>query len=316
MAGHATLRHRQLGAVLRGHRIDAGMTLEMVARRLTTADAMSAAKISRIENGQYAVNPQDVRALCRVYRLDTATTDDLVENAAQAMRRGWWQEEEASPLPETYQRYIEYEETCGGLAVFAPVFVPDLLQTAAYTRMLIAGLWPRKTTRERTALAAALTRRQYRFTTKTGPQGRRPAGQRRRAAVLGRPDGDAAAGRVPAGDRAPSADHPAGHPRQPGVPGGSHRVHVDGDRPLLLQRGRPRRERHLNLGVAGPGTLNGSARQRVGFVGGVLGGVLMEGTEEIDRYTETFEHQRAVALSSEETRRWLRQAVKSLGGIA
>jgi hypothetical protein len=67
--------------------------------------------------------------------------------------------------------------------------------------------------------------------------------------------------------------------------------------------------------VPAGGGLAGPAQQRVGFVGGVLGGVLMEGAEEIDRYSETFDHQRAVALSPEETRRWLRQAVKSLGGI-
>lgn len=316
MAGHATLRHRQLGAVLRGHRIDAGMTLEMVARRLTTADAMSAAKISRIENGQYAVNPQDVRALCRVYRLDTATTDDLVENAAQAMRRGWWQEEEASPLPETYQRYIEYEETCGGLAVFAPVFVPDLLQTAAYTRMLIAGLWPRKTTRERTALAAALTRRQYRFTTKTGPKVDALLDS---VAVL-RSWGDPTVTQRQAAYLLEIAHHPRITlrviPDSRVYPGAHTAYTLMAIGPSSSSGAVPAANATSTSVSQAPGTLNGSARQRVGFVGGVLGGVLMEGTEEIDRYTETFEHQRAVALSSEETRRWLRQAVKSLGGIA
>lgn len=312
MAGHATLRHRQLGAVLRGHRIDAGMTLEMVARRLTSADAMSAAKISRIENGQYAVNPQDVRALCRVYRLDQAATDELVENAAQAMRRGWWQEEEASPLPETYQRYIEYEETCGALAVFAPVFVPDLLQTAAYTRMLIAGLWPRKTTRERTALAAALTRRQYRFTAKEGP---RVDAVLDNIAVL-RSWGDPTVSQRQAAYLLEISHHPRITLRvipDSRVYPGAHTAYT------LLALGPVTAPGAASAAsAAANGSTSGAAPapQRVGFVGGVLGGVLMEGAEEIDRYAETFDHQRAVALSPEETRRWLRQAVKSLGGIA
>lgn len=291
MAERATLRHRQIGAVLRGHRIDLGLTLETVARRLTSSDAMSAAKISRIENGQYAVNPHDVRSLCRVYKLDQPTADDLVEQASQALRRGWWQEGDAGSLPAPFLRYVEYEDTCVAVNVFAPVFVPDILQTAAYTRMLIDGLWPKKGAGERAALASVLTRRQYRFAAHEGP---------RVDVVL-----DTHAVLRCWGDRSVTLRQAAyllevsRHPRT------SLRVIPDG-------RVYPGAHTGYALMTLGPGA---TPLDRVGFVGGVLGGVFLDAGEEIDRYAETFEQQRDAALGREETRRWLRHALKSLGGV-
>jgi hypothetical protein len=55
--------------------------------------------------------------------------------------------------------------------------------------------------------------------------------------------------------------------------------------------------------------------EHVGFVGGVVGWCLVDGGDEIDRYTHTFQQQRAAALGPEETRRWLRLAIKSMGGV-
>ena len=291
MTERATLRQRRIGAALRAHRLAAGLTLERVARKLIPADAMSAAKISRIENGQYAVNPHDVRALCRVYGLDQAITDELVEQASQALRRGWWQEGEAGALPAPLQRYLEYEDTCIELDVFAPVFVPDILQTAAYTRMLIAGLWPEKQPGERAALAAVLMRRQSRFAVDAGP---------RVHVVL-----DAHAVLRSWGDRSVAARQAAylleasRHPRT------DVRVIPDG-------RVYPGAHTGFTLMTLGKGARKA---EHVGFVGGVVGWCLVDGVDEIDRYAQTFEQQRATALGPEETRRWLRMAVKSMGGV-
>jgi transcriptional regulator with XRE-family HTH domain len=306
MTERATLRHRRIGAALRAHRVDAGLTLERVAHRLTPADAMSAAKISRIENGQYAVNPHDVRALCRVYDLDQATTDELVEQASQALRRTWWQEGDAGTLPAPFQRYLEYEDTCVALDVFAPVFVPDILQTAAYTRMLIAGLWPDKNPGERQALAAVLTRRQNRLAVEAGP---------RVQVVL-----DAHAVLRSWGDRSVAVRQAAyllevsRHPRTEirVIPDG--RVYPGAHTGFTL----------MTLGSGDPQTQNKHVKQtttaakpaeHVGFVGGVVGWCLVDGGDEIDRYALTFEQQRAAALGPEETRRWLRLAIKSMGGV-
>lgn len=291
MTERATLRQRRIGVALRAHRLAAGLTLERVARKLTPADAMSAAKISRIENGQYAVNPHDVRALCRVYGLDQPITDELVEQASQALRRGWWQEGEAGALPAPLQRYLEYEDTCVELDVFAPVFVPDILQTAAYTRMLIAGLWPDKQPGERAALAAVLMRRQSRFAVDAGP---------RVHVVL-----DAHAVLRSWGDRSVAARQAAylleasRHPRT------DVRVIPDG-------RVYPGAHTGFTLMTLGKGARKA---EHVGFVGGVVGWCLVDGGDEIDRYAQTFEQQRATALGPEETRRWLRMAVKSMGGV-
>jgi|GEM_PF-3028516 len=305
MTERATLRHRRIGAALRAHRVDAGLTLERVAHRLTPADAMSAAKISRIENGQYAVNPHDVRALCRVYDLDQGTTDELVEQASQALRRTWWQEGEAGTLPAPFQRYLEYEDTCVALDVFAPVFVPDILQTAAYTRMLIAGLWPDKNPGERQALASVLTRRQTRLAVEAGP---------RVQVVL-----DAHAVLRSWGDRSVAVRQAAyllevsRHPRT------EVRVIPDG-------RVYPGAHTGFTLMTLGSGEKQAKQvkqatatavkpAEHVGFVGGVVGWCLVDGGDEIDRYTHTFQQQRAAALGPEETRRWLRLAIKSMGGV-
>ena len=294
MTERATLRHRRIGASLRAHRVAAGLTLERVAHRLTTADAMSAAKISRIENGQYAVNPHDVRALCRVYDLDPTATDELVEQASQALRRTWWQEGEAGALPAPFRRYLEYEDTCVQLDVFAPVFVPDILQTAAYTRMLIAGLWPDKNPGERQALASVLTRRQTRLAVDAGP---------RVQVVL-----DAHAVLRSWGDRSVAVRQAAylleasRHPRT------EVRVIPDG-------RVYPGANTGYTLMTLGSGDRHAKQAEHVGFVGGVVGWCLVDGGDEIDRYTLTFQQQRAAALGPEETRRWLRLAIKSMGGV-
>lgn len=305
MTERATLRHRRIGAALRAHRVDAGLTLERVAHRLTPADAMSAAKISRIENGQYAVNPHDVRALCRVYDLDPGTTDELVEQASQALRRTWWQEGEAGTLPAPFQRYLEYEDTCVALDVFAPVFVPDILQTAAYTRMLIAGLWPDKNPGERQALASVLTRRQTRLAVEAGP---------RVQVVL-----DAHAVLRSWGDRSVVVRQAAyllevsRHPRTEVrvIPDG--RVYPGAHTGFTLMT-LGSKEKQAKQVKQTPGTAAKPA-EHVGFVGGVVGWCLVDGGEEIDRYTLTFQQQRAAALGPEETRRWLRLAIKSMGGV-
>lgn len=294
MTERATLRHRRIGAALRAHRVAAGLTLERVAHRLTPADAMSAAKISRIENGQYSVNPHDVRALCRVYDLDPAATDELVEEASRALRRTWWQDSEAGTLPAPFQRYLEYEDTCVALDVFAPVFVPDILQTAAYTRMLIAGLWPEKNPGERQALASVLTRRQSRLTVDAGPRVR---------VVL-----DAHAVLRSWGDRSVAVRQAAyllevsRHPRT------EVRVIPDG-------RVYPGAHTGFTLMTLGSGDKHAQQAEHVGFVGGAVGWCLVDGGDEIARYALTFQQQRAAALGPEETRRWLRLAIKSMGGV-
>ena len=305
MTERATLRHRRIGAALRAHRVDAGLTLERVAHRLTPADAMSAAKISRIENGQYAVNPHDVRALCRVYDLDPTTTDELVDQACQAMRRGWWQEGEAGALPAPFQRYLEYEETCVALDVFAPVFVPDILQTAAYTRMLIAGLWPDKNPGERQALASVLTRRQSRLSVEAGP---------RVQVVL-----DAHAVLRSWGDRSVAVRQAAyllevsRHPRTEVrvIPDGRVYPGAHTGFTLMTLGSGEKQAKQVKQAPATPV----KQAEHVGFVGGVVGWCLVDGGDEIDRYTLTFQQQRAAALGPEETRRWLRLAIKSMGGV-
>ena len=92
-------------------------------------------------------------------------------------------------------------------------------------------------------------------------------------------------------------------------------------RGVVLDCARPlNRSRELDPGARTGFTLMalcaGARRsEHVGFVGGVVGWCLVDGVDEIDRYAQTFEQQRTAALSPDETRRWLRLAIKSMGGV-
>ena len=62
-ARNPPVRRRELGALLRALRADAGLTVEQVAERLLCSHA----KVSRMETGQRGREPADVRDLCDLY---------------------------------------------------------------------------------------------------------------------------------------------------------------------------------------------------------------------------------------------------------
>ncbi|WP_181799126.1 helix-turn-helix domain-containing protein [Kitasatospora acidiphila] len=67
MAGEAgaTVRRRQLGALLKRSRVTAGLSHDDVAGAMP---GMSQPKLSRIENGRGAIKPDEVRALLALYK--------------------------------------------------------------------------------------------------------------------------------------------------------------------------------------------------------------------------------------------------------
>jgi transcriptional regulator with XRE-family HTH domain len=125
------VRRRELSALLRQLRIDAGLTIEQVAERLLC----SPSKVSRMETGIRTGTMRDIRDLCDVYGVtDRAQRDHLTELVRESRRVGWWQ---AYDVP--YGTYIGLEGDATSISVFHTTIIPGLLQTADYTRAIMAG---------------------------------------------------------------------------------------------------------------------------------------------------------------------------------
>jgi len=135
--GSPTVRRRELGALLRERRIDAGMSVEQVTERLSC----SPSKVSRMETGHRGVSPRDVRDLCELYGVtDPVERERLIALAREGKKQGWWQSFDLS-----YGTYVGLETEAISIRDFEPGVIPGLLQTASYARALHENAIPRPT---------------------------------------------------------------------------------------------------------------------------------------------------------------------------
>jgi transcriptional regulator with XRE-family HTH domain len=130
-----TVRQRELGLRLRKIRTERGLTVEDVAARLMC----SAAKVSRMETGARRPVPRDVRDLCRLYKLDEATSAELMNLTRQAREPGWWARYDDLDL----YPYIGFEQDARCIATYSLYWLPALLQTEDYARAIIKAIAPR-----------------------------------------------------------------------------------------------------------------------------------------------------------------------------
>jgi transcriptional regulator with XRE-family HTH domain len=119
---------RRVGGELRQLREKTGKTLDEAAARLEC----SAAKISRIETGQVAVRPLDLRELLDFYDVTGARRAALLAVSRQRGKRP----EYAGVIYDGYNLYLGYEEEAGEIREYQPQWIPGLLQTPAYARAL------------------------------------------------------------------------------------------------------------------------------------------------------------------------------------
>lgn len=130
-----TVRRRRLGSELRKLREARGLTAEEVAAKLL----VSQSKISRLENGRRSISQRDVRDLCEVYGVnDEALVEGLMAMARESRQRGWWHA--FGDLP--YSVYIGLEDEASSIRTYESLLVPGLLQTEAYARASVAGIQP------------------------------------------------------------------------------------------------------------------------------------------------------------------------------
>jgi transcriptional regulator with XRE-family HTH domain len=129
-----TVRQRQLGMRLRAIRTDLGLSVDAVAKELEC----SPSKISRLETASRRPNPRDIRDLCIVYKIDQATSLELMDLARKAKEPGWWKQYSDVGL----EPYIGLEQDASAITSFATFYIPALLQTEEYARAVIKGIAP------------------------------------------------------------------------------------------------------------------------------------------------------------------------------
>ncbi|OUC97660.1 helix-turn-helix domain-containing protein [Streptosporangium minutum] len=137
MAGtNPTLRRRQLASRLRELREQAGKSIKEAAEQLEC----SPAKISRIETAQRGALPRDVRDLCLFYGMTEQTQiDALMSLAREAKQQVWWQETEDVD----FRPFLGLEIDATSISEYETTTVPGLLQTEEYARAIIKGYLPR-----------------------------------------------------------------------------------------------------------------------------------------------------------------------------
>lgn len=132
-----SVRRRQLGAMLRQLRKDAGKNLKDAAEWLETGDSA----ISKVELGRQSIKSPSVRALCQLYDVDASTTDTLLRLAREASQRGWWTAYRDT-LPEWFRQFVGLEGDAEVMWEYQAEFVPGLLQTPAYLEAITPSLRP------------------------------------------------------------------------------------------------------------------------------------------------------------------------------
>ncbi|MFJ5551181.1 helix-turn-helix domain-containing protein [Streptomyces sp. NPDC093225] len=153
--GHATVRRRRLGAELRQLRKAAGMTSMQTAGHLL----VSQSKISLIETGRRAINPRDVRDLCRLYGVaDQDLVDSLMRMAKESRQQGWWVS--CGNIP--YGVYVGLETAAASIHTYEPLVIPGLLQTRTYAAALITETVPHITDEQAAVSLDVRLRRQHR----------------------------------------------------------------------------------------------------------------------------------------------------------
>jgi transcriptional regulator with XRE-family HTH domain len=125
----------QLASQLRKLRTDAGLKASQVCRRLL----WSPSKLTRLESGENAVvEPSDVFGLCQIYGADEETAATLMGYAeVTKSRRDWWQSPKYRPvITPGFKAFLGLEATASGLHNYESDFVPGLLQTESYIRVI------------------------------------------------------------------------------------------------------------------------------------------------------------------------------------
>jgi transcriptional regulator with XRE-family HTH domain len=128
--GVVPARRRLVGACLRACRTEAGYTLAEAAAFLECDPS----KVSRIETGQRGIRARELHELLDGYGAGPALAKALAAFASYDRESGWWSRYEGV-LPGPWLEFASAESAASAIAAYAPLQVPELLQTPGYARL-------------------------------------------------------------------------------------------------------------------------------------------------------------------------------------
>lgn len=276
---------RQLAAQLKELRDASGKTMAEVAREVE----INQGSLSRIESGDRGTTPVLVKAMLDCYGVsDPAVREDILDlvRADQAQKQKWWRKYSAVINTTQYGGYLELEASATSLRSYEPQLIPGLLQTADYAREVITAMRVDLDAKQVEALVAVRMNRQ---------------------ALLARDDAP----------KLWAVIDEAALRRVSGAPAllKSQLEHL-----LDLE---PRTNITLQLlpfdagfhpGLYGSFMLMGFPEPNpdVVWVENLTNSVYFEGSDDVGRYTEVFDHLRAAALAPPETRSHVKRMIKEL----
>jgi hypothetical protein len=125
--------------------------------------------LQRIEKGTAAhLREVDLEALCKIYAFGAERVAAMKGLAAQGGEQSWWFEY-GDLIPADFDFYVGLEASARQLTSYEPELVPGLLQTPAYSSVLIRSVYPHDGPEEHSRRVQLRMRRQARITRKYEP---------------------------------------------------------------------------------------------------------------------------------------------------
>lgn len=132
LAFQASWLQRQLGIELMELRDRRHLSQAEAAHAL----AWSQAKVGRMERAENRIDPQDIARIGQLYELSDAEVERLSEMARANVTDTWWHRFRPW-IAESYSTLISYENDAASALLIHPAIVPGLVQTRSY----MAGLY-------------------------------------------------------------------------------------------------------------------------------------------------------------------------------
>jgi len=263
------VRRRLVGKTLRRHREALGWTLNDAARVLEC----DRSKVSRIETGERGIRIKELRELMEEYGVADEQRTVLT---LLADRRGafGWHRDYAGVLPGAWRDYLIMETAATKIRGYDAQRVPGLLQTPGYARALAAADPSLHDDVARDCAAEAIVARQQAILNKPGLELHLVIGEAALHQQVGSPEVMQQQLAMLA-----QAANDSGAITMQVLPfeAGAHAAAGDGSLALLQFDGA------LGLGLV--------------HLGGIGGGVCLEGQDDLNAYAEAFDQVRAFALS-------------------
>jgi len=134
MGATLSIHARLVGTCLRDYREAARLDLQDAA----TVLGCDRSKVSRVESGERGILPVDLSRLLDIYDADPDERQALLVLAGADRSQGWW-EQYRRILDPGYQDILAAEHAATAIMIYAPLQVPELLQSSELARATAAA---------------------------------------------------------------------------------------------------------------------------------------------------------------------------------